>query len=357
MTFFARLIGETFNILFYKKKKYIWYSNSKFYWGMLLLFLAIASLPYFHIFISLKMIEISTILITISGIICFYYLYQIKDYKLMYKNLSSITNIMDSKNDKDYFKQAMVAMKEKDKSIDKRKIEGKKGYDFFNIIFFERHKEIVSRSAKKYTFILGGIYILLCYLSISNQGYKKLISDFLEYHLGWFVVIMYFINRGAIITQAMFFNCDHAMLNYSFYRQRDSLLTLFKKRLQTIAKVNLLPASIIGIGNSILLLITNHKNPIIIISSFLYILCLSIFFSVHYLVIYYLLQPFNKEMEVKKASYSFATLGTYIISYQMTNVVMNSIDLSILGLIVTIIYIYIALKLIYHFAPKTFKLN
>ena len=168
---------------------------------------------------------------------------------------------------------------------------------------------------------------------------------------------MYFVNRGAIITQAMFFNCDHAMLSYNFYRKSKNLLGLFKKRLLTISKVNLLPALVVGIGNAVLLILCKDYSLSIIVTTFLFIIFLSVFFSVHYLVIYYLLQPFNKDLEVRKMSYSFVTLITYIVSYMMTNVTMNSVLFSILGLLFTIIYIALALYLVYKFAPNTFKLD
>ena len=264
---------------------------------------------------------------------------------------------MNSKNDKDYLRQAMVEVKEKDKKIDNKKIIGKKGYDLFNTIFFERHKEILIRSAKKYSFVLIGIYIIIGYLVLTDLQFSEATSQVLHKNLGWFVIIMYFVNRGAIITQAMFFNCDHAMLSYNFYRKSKNLLGLFKKRLLTISKVNLLPALVVGIGNAVLLILCKDYSLSIIVTTFLFIIFLSVFFSVHYLVIYYLLQPFNKDLEVRKMSYSFVTLITYIVSYMMTNVTMNSVLFSVLGLLFTIIYIVLALYLVYKFAPKTFKLD
>ena len=356
-SFFTRLIGEAFNIYFYKKKRYIWYSNSKLYGTILIGFTLLASLPVINIYFTFKIIFLGTFISVVLGLISLKYLLGIKDYKLMYKKLAQVTQVMNSKNDKDYLKQEMMRVREKDKKIDNKKLKGKKGYDLFNTIFFERHKEILIRSAKKYSVILVGIYLVLSYFIVTKTGFSKEVGEFLNNNLGWFVVIMYFINRGAIITQAMFFNCDHAMLTYNFYREPKTLLNLFKKRLMTIIKVNLLPACIVGIGNTVLFILTKQYDIVTIISSFLFIVFLSIFYSVHYLVIYYLLQPFNKELEVKKISYSFATLGTYILAYTMTNVVMNSIYLSVLGLILTILYIIIALKLVYQYAPKTFKLN
>jgi hypothetical protein len=69
------------------------------------------------------------------------------------------------------------------------------------------------------------------------------------------------------------------------------------------------------------------------------------------------MQPFNKEMEVKKASYSFVTLGTYIVTYWLSGVVLSSEILSVLGILFVIIYTSLALFLVYKVAPRTFKLN
>ena len=61
-------------------------------------------------------------------------------------------------------------------------------------------------------------------------------------------------------------------------------------------------------------------------------------------------------MEVKKASYSFVTLGTYIVCYFLTDLVMTSEILSIFGVLFVIIYVIISLALVYKVAPRTFKL-
>ncbi len=356
-TFFIRFIGEALNIKFYKKYKYIWYSNTRLYSSVLTILIIILLLPFINVFIPLKVIVFTTIITIIIGGVFANYLFYLDDYKIIYQKLFSIVNIMNTKNDKDYLRQAMVEVKDKDKVIDNKKIAGKKGYDLFNTIFFERHKQILIRSAKKYSLILIGIYIVIGYLMSNDPKFSLAVSNVLHNKLGWFVIIMYFVNRGAIITQAMFFNCDHAMLNYNFYRKPKTLLGLFKKRLLTISKVNLLPALVVGAGNTILLIISNNYNMLIITSTFLFIIFLSIFFSVHYLVIYYLLQPFNKDLEVKKLSYSFVTMLTYIASYMVVDVVMNSVTFSMFGLLFTIIYILLALYLVVKLAPKTFKLN
>ncbi len=354
----VRLVGEMLNIMFFRKYKYVWYTNNNIYFPVLVTLLGCCFLPYLNIFVPFKVIIGCMILFLLIGIYAFVSLMKVKDYKLIYKRLSQITNVMDPKHEKDYLKQAMVDVKDKDKEIDKSIIDKKEGYDLFNTIFFERHKEILLRSARKYSIIIAIVYAILAYLVLNYTNYNKSIAEFLHVKLAVFVIIMFFINRGAIITQAMFFNCDHAMLRYNFYREPKVILELFKKRLMIVTKVNLLPAFTIGIGNTVIMLLSStNYNLLTIITSFLFIICLSIFFSVHYLVIYYLLQPFNKDLEVKRASYSFVTMGTYIVSYWFTGLVVTSEILSIFGILFVIIYIILALLLVYRVSPRTFKLN
>ncbi|MBP5679183.1 MAG: hypothetical protein J6X28_05125 [Bacilli bacterium] len=353
----ARLVGEMLNIMFFRKYHYIWYTNNSLYFPIVVGLVGACFLPYLNLMIPFKVLLGFMVLFLLLGIPAFIYILKIEDYKLIYKRLTQMTNVMDSKNEKDYLKQAMVDVKEKDKKIDSSILEKKEGYDLFNAIFFERHKEILLRSARKYSVIIVIVYGILAYMMTHYANYNQSIGEFLHVKLATFVIIMFFINRGSIITQAMFFNCDHAMLRYNFYRDPNVIVELFKKRLLTVTKVNLLPAFVIGIGNTILLLISNHSYSMIsIMTSFLFIICLSVFFSVHYLVIYYLLQPFNKEMEVKRASYSFVTLCTYIISYWISGIILSSEVLSILGIVFSLFYIGLSLLLVYKVSPRTFKL-
>ena len=357
ITIEARIIGECFNIIFYQKYHYLWYNNTKLYFTIMIILLGLSALPYWNIVLKMNNIQIISILLFGISIPCIIYLLKLKNYSLIYKRINYIVNPMNTKQEKDYLKQAMVDLKDKDKKINDNKLKNKKGYDLFNTIFFERHKEILLRSARNYALIFIVIYIVLGYIMINYPNYNQSIGHFLHVKLATFVLIMYFINRGSIVTQAMFYNCDHAMLRYNFYREPQVILGLFKKRLEIVAKVNLIPAIVIGIGNVFLLIISSENIALgTLITTFLFIISLSIFFSVHYLVIYYLLQPYNKQMEVKKISYSFVTLGTYIISYWISGIVLTSEVLSIIGLILVLFYIAIALLLVQKIAPRTFKL-
>lgn len=86
--------------------------------------------------------------------------------------------------------------------------------------------------------------------TLFNDNMKKSFRFVTESMLPYFVFIMYLINRGTTITQAMFFNCDHSMLTYNFYRKPKTLLEVFKTRLLTMIKINMIPALVIAAGPS-----------------------------------------------------------------------------------------------------------
>ena len=353
----CRIAGEALNIMFFRIYRYVWYSNMKLYYPIFLVLFACCFLPFIGYVISpniITFISICLLIISIFGII---YIFRIDDFKLIYKTLNQMSDVMNTKEENSYYRQSLVNMKDKDKIINDKLIENKSGYDLFNTIFFERHKEILFRSARNISVIIFAIYIAFIVMLNNNMVTEEAVSDFLLLKLSWFVLIMYFINRGAVVTQAMFFNCDHAMLTYNFYREPDTIIGLFKRRLLNVIRVNLIPAFVIGIGNCLLLYITNtNSNLIVYLTSFLFIICLSIFFSVHYLVIYYLLQPYNKNMQIKKVSYSIVSFLTYFISFEMSHLIFNSLLLSILGIVFVILYIVIALLLVRRIAPRTFRL-
>ncbi len=137
----------------------------------------------------------------------------------MFKHLNSLKKAMNEDEAKAYSRQSMVEIKNKDKEISLDKIKGKKGYDLFNTIFYERHKEILENSSRKYSLIIFVLYVVFIGIVIFNDSIDSSVHSFLMTKLGMFVLIMYFINRGSIVTQAMFYNCDHAMLTYNFYRE------------------------------------------------------------------------------------------------------------------------------------------
>ena len=356
--FLGRIIGERLNVWHYTKYKISLTYNYPFYWTVILLSVLATLLPRIGMMITSPVIAIIDIIFLPIALLSYIGLMKIDNYKLIFKRLNTKVRALNSNQSREYSRQAMIDIKEKDKKIDEKKLKGKKGYDLFNTIFFERHKEILLRSAKWFASISLLVIVGVGVLVAINPILQKNLNNFLLNNIAWFVIIMYFINRGAIITQAMFYNCDHSMLTFNFYRNPKVILNVFKTRVLTVSKVNLIPASVIAIGLPILLYITGGTpNSIDYISIPIFIITLSIFFSIHYLVIYYLFQPYDKNMKMKSIAYSIISALTYLIAYSLTDFKMSTTLFSIIAIIATVAYSIIALIIVYKKAPQTFKIK
>lgn len=351
---FFRIIGEAFNIYYYRKHESFWYDNLSLYFSVLILFLLCSLTPFIGLIINKEILILCSIVIIILGIISFIYINKVNDYKLLFKNLNTIENILNNKTDNN--EQNLLKVKDSDIKIHSKSISKKTGYAYFNSLFFERHKSMLLKSSINISAIILGIYICIGFLIFYDSSFTEYVKYFYDNKVATFVLIMCFINRSNVVTQAMFYNCDHAMLKYNFYRNPKVLVGLFRMRLATLIRVNLLPSLVIAIGNSVLLMLIGNLELLNHIGLFLFIIALSVFFSVHYLIIYYLLQPFNEYMQMKSLPYLLIYSFTFIFSFEISDMIIYGVDFLFISVLLCIIYVIIALKLVEKFAPKTFKL-
>lgn len=353
---FSKNIGETVSIWYYKKnnRKLL---TQKLYFFMIILGFGLCSLSFFHLYFNFYTILLITCLTGFLTIPCLYYLHHVKNYQTIYKRLNAMNHSLDSIQNNQLIIKDIVEIHEKDQKIDSKKLQNKKGYELFNTIFFERHKSILMRSSKIFTIVISFLVVVAMILIFTYPNYHTVFHKNIIDHFGFLVFILYFINRGAIVTQAMFFNCDCAMLTFNFYKDKKGMLSLFKKRVKTLIKVNLMPAFTVAIGCILILITTGRISLLESVSIVVFVMTISILFSVHYLVIYYLFQPYSKEMKMKSPTYSFVSFLTYFFCYFLSNIHLG-IPLFSLGIVLfTVLYILVAFKIVYRYAPYTFKIK
>lgn len=234
----------------------------------------------------------------------------------------------------------------------------KAGFDYLDELFVKRHRKLLWHRTKVICIVAGAVIIALCGALVLfpqiREGAAKAITG--KFQAIFFV--MYLINRGPSYTQALFANCDSSMLNYSFYREPASILKMFWLRLRDISLVNLPPALLIGCGLAAALLLTGQgsgRNCLLILIST--VACM-LFFTIHYLAIYYLLQPFTKEVAIKSVPYMVMNLLVYIVSYglvQIDNI--PFLPFAAGSILFSLAYGAIACLLAYKLAPKTFRIR
>ena len=279
-------------------------------------------------------------------------------YREMYEEL--LGDWMDQMDKGGASKTASAARKQSEKAIsaDTGITSSRNGFEYLNELFIKRHQRILWRAAEKIAFVCL-ILVLAALIALSlYPEVKAVVNELTMQFLPYFVFILYAINRGTGFTQALFINCDSSLLTYSFYKKPGQILKLFRIRLREIIKINLLPAFVIGAGLAVLLFASGGTdNPVNYAVLVVSVLCMSVFFSVHYLMIYYLLQPYTAGAEMKSGTYKIVMTVTYFVCYLMMRVQMPTLIFGLMTIVFCVAYSVIACVVVYRMAPKTFKLR
>lgn len=330
---------------------------SKVSWILIgLLTLSAYGLPFFGITLNISIFIIFFLISLIIGILCFIKINSFTGYKKMYKKLLKPETIII--NEKQKNNQVLRENVSKQIEYNDGITSDKNGFAYFHDLFVKRHSKILTKAVKTQSIIIAIVFVSVIFITFIFPDFNENLNNIPLTYLPYFVFIMYILNRGTTITQAMFMNCDNGMLTYRMYRTPKVILSLFKERLKTLIKLNLLPASVIGVGLMALLFVTGGTDNILnYFILFISIISMSIFFSVHYLVMYYLLQPYNANTEIKNSIYGIVQGATYFICYYMIEFHLPTIFFGTMVTIFCILYSIISLVLAYRFAPKTFKLR
>ena len=326
----------------------------KFAWLLTGLLLALAYLPPvvgfvlpFEASAVLFLIWIPVGLVSLRRVVTFRYYREINQ-----ELLSQVVNQMDT------MKQAAKTASEKNISADTSITSRKKGFEYLNELFIKRHRKILWRStiriANVCVFLCAGSLLLMTLL----PGIKPDINQMVMTWLPYFSFILYLINRGTGFTKALFMNCDHSLLTYSFYKQPGFILKLFQIRLREIIKINAVPALVIGAGLGLILYVSGGTDNVLdYVVLLVTILSMSVFFSIHYLTLYYLLQPYTAGTEIKSGTYRIVMFLTYAVCCAMMNLRLPILVFGLACIVFCVLYSIVACILVYRYAPRTFRLR
>lgn len=234
----------------------------------------------------------------------------------------------------------------------------KTGCARFNELFMRRNMRLLMRPARRTAVNAAVVLAAGCAACLISPAAAAAVNGLVVQALPGMLLLMYFINRGNTVTRALFFNCDRSMLCYRFYRQPRVILGIFTARLKSLTAINLLPTTDIALGLPLLLLCSGGTDtPLDYAVLALSILAMSVFFSVHYLVLYYLLQPYTAGLENTSYAYRIITGLTYVVCYLISANVRGSTAFGVGVVLFAAVYVAAALLLAYHLAPRTFKLR
>ena len=345
-----------FSLIDFKKTRKAKNENVPFkiVWILIVILLALAYLVPFTKIVMPTWLFVVLFMISLGlGSYCFFKIHRFTEYRMMYKQLFANSG-MEKKTAEQINKETALKQIELDRDL----TSSKDGFPYFHELFVKRHRKILTIAVKKQALVLLLLSVAIFIGVLVNKDIKSTTNGILLMWLPYFVFIMYMLNRGTTITQAMFMNCDHAMLTYRIYRNPNVILGLFRERLKTLISINLLPATIIGASLAFLLFLTGGTtNALNYVVLFVSIIAMSIFFSVHYLVMYYLLQPYNVNTEMKSSTYSIVQGVTYFACYYMMQLKLPTFYFGLVITLFCVVYSLLSLWIAYRMAPKTFKLR
>lgn len=312
-------------------------------------------------------VYIFTAVIVLLGVFSLMKLWRYNDYAQVCKYFLTEEKVFVKKSTKQKSaenEKKIAASSLQETYINPNEVSGKTGYAYFNELFYKRHSKILKNRTRLICVVLLVIAVAVV------VGLNYLIFKYgetaipLNLNLCMFSApfVIYFINSGEAVSNAMFINCDSAMLTYNFYRTPKAILGVFKERLKMLIKLNILPAAIVATIISSVGWFSGYGYGFVVYASIYVIyIAFSVFFSVHRLIIYYLLQPYTDGMVKKSSSYAIVNGITYFVAYMMFTVnIATKISIwkfAIATLIFSAVYIAVALKLVYKFAPKRFKIR
>lgn len=273
-------------------------------------------------------------------------------------NLTKLSNLETTIGEAKF---ADVKIKAKDFGV-KELAEGqhgeKEGYAYLNALFFDRHKRIIRKPVIIKSAVVVVAFVLIfgiCYF-VESATLADLSREIIRNYT-MAIFLMYMLCNSNRETRAMFYNCDLSMLRYGFYRKPGALLQMFTLRLRRIVLGNLLPTMLLIIGLLLVTAASGERNYREIMPVLLLLLSLSVFFSVHYIFMYYIFQPYTSSLGVKNPFFSIINGLVYMLSYMSMQIDEPAERFLIYIIFFSFAYVAMALVMVYTKAPKTFRVK
>lgn len=229
------------------------------------------------------------------------------------------------------------------------------GMTYLNALLFDRYRSVLT---KKLHFRLGCLLTIVLFIEgirwFSKEDIEISNANYIE-GLPFAFMVMYAASMGKAVAQMVFVNCDISMLHYPFYREAKTIIAGFHYRFLQTVKLN---AAFSGSLLLALIIFTRAQLPIeTYLLTALLLLSLTALFSFHDLFIYYILQPFTKDMEVVNPVYKFLSGALYWVAYLNIKLDIGSHLYILLISLAMIAYVSIGYWILLKKAPQTFRLK
>ena len=238
-----------------------------------------------------------------------------------------------------------------------------KGYRYLNELFMKRHQKIFwKREIIAIISVLGTIALMSLFfwfeMSELDDGTESILRFLFSKHPGLFIFALFILNTGAYMSHAMFASCDSSMLVYGFYRTPDALRKMFRLRIMSVTKFNLIPAVLMAVFCIVTLAVSGGER---FFGEYLFttltLIVFTAYFSIRNVTIFYLLQPYASDFAIKSKLFLYLNFILGTVFFILIFIKMPSWFTCVFGILITGAYFFIADTLVYKFAPKTFRIK
>lgn len=274
-------------------------------------------------------------------------------YYCMDQSLQMDKNFFELTKGNEYTRQGLQ-MQDK-LSIEKGKdLSHLSGMTYLNALLFDRYKKVLYKKVRNWVLSLVVILVALEAFRYYLEPFELTEAVLLQC-LPFSFMIMYIASSGKVVAQMVFVNCDISMLHYPFYREAKTIIAGFNYRFWQICKLNLIFACSLFLTIMVLGRFAFSMETILLTA--LLLISLTALFSFHDLFIYYILQPFTKDMEVINPVYKFLSGALYWVAYLNIKLDLGSHLYILLISLAMIAYVSIGYWILLKKAPQTFRLK
>lgn len=274
-------------------------------------------------------------------------------YYCMDQSLQMDKKIFEMTKGNEYTRQGLQ-MQDKLSTEKGKDLSHLSGMTYLNALLFDRYKKVLYKKVRNW--VLSLVVILVALEALRYYlGPFELTDAILLRFLPFSFMIMYIASSGKVVAQMVFVNCDISMLHYPFYREAKTIIAGFNYRFWQICKLNLIFACSLFL--TIMVLGRFAFNMETILLTALLLISLTALFSFHDLFIYYILQPFTKDMDVSNPLYKFLSWALYWVAYLNSKLDLGSHLYILLISLAMIAYVSIGYWILLKKAPQTFHLK
>ncbi|UPK41302.1 hypothetical protein [Paenibacillus pabuli] len=231
---------------------------------------------------------------------------------------------------------------------------GKKGYEQMHNLLVSRYNHLIQVPFRRRLVAIMIIGLLLSFLAFIFRDHVSLNS--LERFTPVLIMAMLSLTIGREVCKGLFYHCDMQLMRYSFYRKHAK--QHFRLRFRSLLFLNLkLGACVATVLSVSILVLSEGRDTSTLLPVWCMTMALSVFFSVHHLLVYYVFQPYTTELETNNPLF---TLVNSLISLGFVVAMLLGPTLWVLTvvlIVLTVGYLLSAVPLVSKYAQTHFRVK